>query len=307
MVMSEPLLDRILHFDTLVQAWERVADNAGAGGGDGISIARFGRRLDANLIALIDEVRSGSYRPGPVRLAEILTGAKRRVLTIPPIRDRVLQRAALTVLTPAIDPMFLPSSFGYRPRKSLRDAVRRLEVLRDRGLTWVIDADIRDCFGTIDHELLAGFIRNDIPGPDLQALLVRWIAPPRPNAKHPRQCGIGLGAPISPLCCNLYLHRLDRGLKRDSLQSVRYADDFVVLCKSEAHAGQALRTVEKLLGGLALTLHPEKTRVTTFEDGFDFLGVRFEGTDYRFSVDGTSFVVEEHLPDWFVGEIGSYT
>ncbi|MGH2533312.1 MAG: reverse transcriptase domain-containing protein [Thermomicrobiales bacterium] len=304
--MATDLADRILHRDTLRFAWRRVEANRGLPGADGVSIARFRLRLEENLLTLADEVRDGTYQPGPVRRTSILTGTTRRTISILPVRDRVLQRAALDVLTPVIDPTFLPCSFGYRPHRSLYDAVERIVHLRDRGLTWVVDADVRDCFGSLDHRLLTRFITEAAPDPTVARLLTAWIAPPRRNGRPPPVRGIPLGAPISPLLCNLYLHRLDRGLRRRSLQSVRYADDFVLLCKSEFQAEFALRATEKMLGGLELALHPIKTRLVSFDDGFDFLGVRFEGSDYSYQVDGKRITVDHLPPEYFYYHADGY-
>jgi group II intron reverse transcriptase/maturase len=303
--MAVSLIDRVLSFDTLHFAWRRVEAKGGKPGGDGISLARFAQRIDANLLEIIDDVRAGAYRPGTVRMTTIRTGANERRISILPVRDRVLQRAALDVLTPVIDPTFLSCSFGYRPNLSIQDAVARIVDLRDRGLNWVIDADIRNCFGSLDHRLLARFLAEDVHDHDLCKLLTLWIAPPRVRVQ-PRVRGIPLGAPISPLFCNFYLHRLDESLRRRALKSVRYADDFVVFCKSGAHAEQSLRSLEKVIAGLNLTLNLTKTRLTTFDEGFDFLGVHFEGSDYRYEVEGIEVIVDTVPPDWFFYHADTY-
>lgn len=293
------LLNRVLDLETLRWAWLRVAANKGVAGADGVTVRQFERLRDANLLALADSVRDGSYHPAPPRRVRIRQGAKQRTITVLTVADRVLQRAALDVLTPIIEPAFLPASFGYRPGRSVKHAITRIVTLRGRGLTWVVDADIADCFGSLDHDLLQHFLDPFVPDPGLRRLLARWTAIPHGGRLAPPKSGIPLGAVISPLLCNVYLHQLDRSLQRRRLHLVRYADDFVVLCRSEEHAGHALRQTEKVLSGLRLTLHPAKTRIASFEDGFDFLGVRFEGTDYSYVVEGKRITVDQLPPDDF--------
>ncbi|HZU76396.1 MAG TPA: reverse transcriptase domain-containing protein [Dehalococcoidia bacterium] len=305
MVSPGSLLDDILASDTLRFAWRRVEANAGTPGGDGISLARFALRLDANLIALADDVRAGTYRPGMPRHLSLQIGAKVRDLDVLPVRDRVLQRATLDVLTPRLDPGFLPCSFGYRVGRSLQDAVACIVHLRERGLRWVVDADIADCFASFDHALMTRFAAAVIPDPAVCRLLDLWMAT-SPRRERPRRRGILLGAPISPLLCNIYLHHLDIGLHLRRFQIVRYADDFVVLCKSEAHAEAGLRATEKVLHGLHLELNHAKTRLVNFDRGFDFLGVHFHGNHYRYEVEGKTIVVDELPPDDFYYEADGY-
>jgi len=295
------LLDRTLSLDALRWAWRRVRENKGAPGGDGVSLRRYETLLEANLLALADEVRAGVYRPGPVRRVFFHERGKLRRLSILPVRDRILQRAALEVLVPLVEPSFLhpPCSFGYRPGLSLHDAVEAIVRLRDRGFVWVVDADIRDCFGSLDHALLRSFVAQVVPDRAMRELVDRWVAgPPGKRGVVPAR-GIALGAVVSPLLCNIYLHHLDAGLRRRRLHSVRYADDFVVLCRSEVHAAWALRGVEKTLAGLNLTLNQTKTRVVSFDEGFDFLGVHFQGSDYSYVTDGKRIVVDDVPPEWF--------
>lgn len=294
------LIDRILDHDTLRFAWRRVESARGAAGGDGVSLSRFALRLDHHLLALADEVRAGTYTPGPLRIAPVVIRGKARRLTILCVRDRVLQRAALDVLTPRLDPTFLPCSFGYRPQRSVRHAVKRVVQLRDHGLTWVVDADIDECFPSFQHDHLDRAVAAAIPDLAVRELMARWIR----IAQAGRDCGphrgIPLGAPVSPLLCNLALHGLDRSLKRRRFQPVRYADDFILLCKSAAHAEQGMRETEKVLAGMELRLEPRKTRLTSFEEGFSFLGVRFERDRYAYDVDGKTISVDDaEPPDWW--------
>lgn len=295
----------MLTLNALTWAWRRVRENRGAAGADGITLQRFGRMLDTNLLDLAAEVHAGAYRPGPVRYVMIQEPGKVRRLAILTVRDRVLQRAALDRLGPILEPRFLPSSFAYRPGRSVQDAVERIVRLRNRGLVHVVDADIRDCFGSLDHTVLQDTLDRQVPGmsDDLRDLIHQWITMPHRSRQHrrdrPRTRGILQGAPISPLLCNLYLHEMDRSLARRRLSLVRYADDFVVLCRSPEHATRAMRTVQKVLRGLRLTLHPGKTMVTDFERGFDFLGVRFEDDRYSYVSEGRHIIINDLPPDWF--------
>jgi len=291
------LLDRMLTMNALWTAWAAVEDNAGQPGGDGVSLTRFARRLDAQLLTLTDDVRAGRYAPGAARRVHVQFGAKRRTLDILPVRDRVLQRAALDVLTAPIDATFLPGSYGYRPGRSLHDAVRRIVRLRGRGLLWVLDADIADCFPNLERDRLMDFVRALIPDQDLIDLIAIWIdVNIDVNSGAPEAAGISLGAPISPLFCNIYLHHLDSSLARRRLHVVRYADDFVVLCGSQARAEWALRATEKVVRGLGLSLNAKKTRLVTFDDGFDFLGVHFERNHFTYVSDGKRITVDGEVP-----------
>lgn len=298
---SSLTLERMLAMDALRWAWRRVRENDGAAGIDQVSIRRYGKALEANLLALGDEVRNGTYQPGGIRHVTLTRPGKVRRLAILPVRDRVLQRAALDLLGPRLEARFLPASFGYRPNRSLHDAVSRIVFLRNRGLTTVLDGDIRACFDSLDHDILRASLRRFVPDMDrgLWRLIDLWLAgPPRRNGL-PRARGVAQGAPLSPLLCNVYLHQLDAALARRRVALVRYADDFVVLCKSPEHGERVLRAVEKILGGLKLQLHPGKTRLTSFEEGFTFLGVGFKDSDIRYDVDGISIVADGLPPDWF--------
>jgi group II intron reverse transcriptase/maturase len=225
---------------------------------------------------------------------------------MPPVRDRVLQRSALEVLTPLGERLFLPCSYGYRPGRCLQDAVERIVRLRDRGFDWVVDADIHDCFASLDRELLHRFVERLVPDPGLRRLLDLWMGAAHHPGRAPAGRGVPLGAVISPFLCNVYLHQLDAALGRRRLQPVRYADDFVVLCRSREHAEWALRAVEKVLRGLRLEPNPLKTRIVGFEEGFDFLGVHFEGTDYSYHYRGMHVTVDELPPELFAYHAEGY-
>ena len=288
------LLERVLELETLRQAWLDVRRNRGSAGGDGVSLKRFGHLVDHNLLQLADDVRDGDYRPRKVRRVPITSGGKERVITVLPIRDRVLQRAALDILTPIVDPWFLKMSYGYRPGRSLHDAVERIVKLRDNGRLWVVDADIADCFGSLDHTILRQYLERVVPDPALVDLLSLWMDGDATSDDGDR--GIDLGAVISPLFCNLYLHQFDVDLVTRRYHPVRYADDFVLLCKSREEAERALRTVMRLLKRVKLRVNREKTSICHFDDGFDFLGVHFEGYEYSYTVDDKLLVFDGPWP-----------
>lgn len=296
---GSPLLEQVLALENLRLAWQRVHANHGAAGPDGVSLKRFARLLDANLLALADEVAAGTYQPGRERQLIVYAGRKRRTITIQPVRDRVLQRAALELVGPHFEAMFLPASYGYRPGRSVHQAVDRIVRLRERGFHWVVNADITDCFGTLDHRLLRHLLHAGIEERRLRQLLDSWVGTSARGVPQGIGKGIRLGAVISPLYCNVYLHQFDLAMARRRLQLVRYADDFVVLTRSEADAQRALRAVKKVLGRLALTLNAEKTGITSFDDGFSFLGVWFRDQQHGYDYAGKHIEISGPPPRHF--------
>lgn len=277
-----PLIERILAPGNLTAAWEAVAENAGIPGVDREGIRRFRRDWQDRLAALATDVRGNTYQPAPLRTAYIpkRTGGRRRI-GIPTVGDRVLQRAVLQILTPRLDRKFLGCSYGYRPRRGVAQAVAQVIRYRERGLTCLLEADIDDCFGSLDHDILTRLIRPELADERVFALVNAWLQIGRPHPDIPR--GIALGMPISPLWANLYLHQLDWQLVRNRWALVRYADDFIIQTDSPEAAEHAHRVVADALAPLKLRLEPTKTRVSTFEDGFEFLGVRFKDDTYSFT------------------------
>jgi retron-type reverse transcriptase len=177
--------------------------------------------------------------------------------------------------------------------------VAALLRFRDRGLAWVLDADIDDCFDSLDHDLLRSFLAEEIKDPVVLRLMAAWLRVGR-RFKNPDR-GIALGSAVSPLCCNAYLHRLDWELVRNRWNLVRYADDFVVCCASRKQAVEARRVVVDVLAGLCLRLEPAKTRITGFDEGFEFLGVRFYRDTYTFLWEGKAVEVAGPVPAWLWG------
>lgn len=286
--LVKDLISKVVDIDNLYGAWEDVRKNKGAPGGDLVTLERFRRRLELNLLHLAESVETGRYHPGKVRMVTILTGSKWRQIAVWCVADRVLQRACLRVMEPFFEPMFLPSSYGYRPGRSVADAVRQAIKLREEGYVWVVDADIRDCFGSLDHAFIMSQVRRRIHDQDLLDLIEVWLpfGRPRQLRRAAQPIGISLGSVISPILCNIYLHVLDRTLKRFRLRSIRYADDFIVLCESRDERNEALRVIEAELKAIQLELNCEKTDLTDFEHGFSFLGVTFKESKYWYEIKG---------------------
>lgn len=276
------LLDRILARANLAAAWEAVAANEGMPGVDRVAIGRFARNWEERVTRLAAEVRAGAYRPSPLRVRFIpkRDGGRRRI-SIPTLADRVLQRATLQILLPHLDRKFLSCSYGYRPKRGVAQAVAAVIRYRDRRLRWVLEADIDDCFGSLDHAILLDLLGREVNDWRVMQLMRWWLDVGRPQDGVAR--GIALGMPISPLWANIYLHELDWQLVRNRWPLVRYADDFVVLVASRPAGEQAQAVVAATLADLKLRLEPTKTAVTSFSDGFEFLGVRFQGDEYSFT------------------------
>lgn len=263
-----PLFDQVANVVTLSRAWDRVRANAGASGGDCVTVERFAALADHRLKRLAHDLRSGRYVPGPARRVFIPKASGGfRPLDIPCVGDRVVQAAAATVLDPILDAEMEPSSFAYRRGRSVAQAVARVGALRRDGFRHVVDGDIRSYFERIPHERLILKLEEHVDDPALIDLVWLWLEAYAPSGR-----GVPQGSPISPLLANLYLDAIDEAIEERGVRLVRFADDFVLLCKSEATAEGAMDRMRLLLSEHGLELHPEKSRIVDFDQGFRFLG-----------------------------------
>lgn len=274
----EALFSRITESATLLEAWERVEENAGSPGVDGVTVELYEMELEEHLMSLQRDLRVGHYRPlSLLRVYLDKPNGGRRPLSIPTVRDRVAQSAAALILTPILEAEFETMSFGYRPRRSVAQAISRVRQHREQGYTWVVDADIDGFFDAVDHPLLLARLRRSVADPDLLSLVEQWLKAEIRDGDQVITPVMGLpqGGPISPLLANLYLDRFDEEITRHGYKLVRFADDFLILCKEESKAKDALLLAQSILGDLRLTLEPDKTRITTFGTGFRYLGTLF--------------------------------
>jgi len=284
------LIDKVWSPANLESAWARVKANDGAAGVDHVTVAMFERHLGTNLRGLSEQLRAGTYRPQAVRRVFIpKAGGGERPLGIPTVRDRVLQTALRHVLEPIFERDFARHSYGFRPGRGCKDALRRVDELLKAGYTHVVDADLKGYFDSIPHDRLMERVREKVADGRVlklvEALLTqgvmeglsRWT----PTAGSPQ------GAVVSPLLSNVYLGPLDHLMARRGWEMVRYADDFVILSRSAEEAARALEEVRQWTAQAGLTLHPDKTRIAVLGpgsplkagEGFEFLGYRFERSE----------------------------
>jgi RNA-directed DNA polymerase len=276
------LIDKVHSVSALRASFQNVKANRGAAGVDHETIARFEARLEENLAWLSARLRAGTYRPQAVRRVWIDKpgGRDRRPLGIPTVRDRVVQGALRAALEPIFERTFAPHSYGFRPQRGAKDALRRVNALLGAGYTWVVDADLRSYFDTIPHEPLMDRLRTRVADGCVLKLVEAYLKQDVLETAQrwtPTQ-GSPQGAVLSPLLSNLYLDPLDHHMAARGYQMVRYADDFVILCRCRADAQQALQEVQQWTAEAGLCLHPDKTCLVDASQrgGFDFLGYHFE-------------------------------
>ena len=276
------LMDKVYALSTLRVAWEMVRANQGAAGIDRISIERFEGKSEQYLEELHESLKTQTYQPEAVKRVYIpKSDGKQRPLGIPTVKDRVVQAAVKMVIEPIFEKEFLPMSYGFRPGRGCKDALREVDGYIKAGNTFVVDADLKSYFDTIPHDRLMEQVEQRISDGELLNVirlflqqevmdgLERWT----PTGGTPQ------GAVLSPLLANIYLHPLDKLVTDAGMKMVRYADDFVILCENRTRAEDALRLVREWTEGNGLTLHPDKTHLgdcSQSGQGFEFLGYRFE-------------------------------
>lgn len=276
------LIDKVSSPSMLRRAFERVKANGGAAGVDHQTIEMYEQRLEQQTEYLARTVRDGSYQPAAVRREWIPKPGSRekRPLGIPTVRDRVAEKALQATIEPIFERDFAEQSYGFRPGRGCKDALRRVHHLLKEGQTWVVDADLKSYFDTIPHEQLLKRIEEKVADGRVLELIRKYLEQGvlENMREWQPEAGTPQGAVISPLLSNIYLDPLDHLTAARGIEMVRYADDFVILCRSEAEAKEALVLVQEWTAAAGLTLHPEKTRIidVTQRGGFDFLGYHFE-------------------------------
>jgi RNA-directed DNA polymerase len=275
------LIDKAYSQRTLEAAFSQVAANKGAAGVDHVTVTMFSNRLEANLKNLSEGLRSGDYRPQQIRRHYIpKPGSKeKRPLGIPTVRDRVVQTAVLMTLEPIFERDFAEHSYGFRPGRGCKDALRRVDELLKAGHTYIVDADLKSYFDTIPHDRLLALMGQKVSDGRVLSLIESFLKQGVLDGLRewtPEE-GSPQGGCISPLLSNIYLNPLDHLMTEQGFEMVRYADDFVILCRSPEDAARALAVVQTWTAEAGLTLHPIKTKIVDAkETSFDFLGYRFE-------------------------------
>lgn len=276
------LIDKVFAPTTLQDAADRVLKNDGAPGVDHVTAKAFSHRKEQELERLSHRLKNGTYCPQDIRRHWIpkLGSKELRPLGIPTVVDRVVQTALLSVIEPIFDHEFHEHSYGFRHGRGCRHALERVESLLEQGYTWIVDADLKSYFDTIPHDQLLDRVREKISDRRLLALIEQFLHQgvlEELNRWVPEE-GTPQGAVVSPLLANLYLNPLDHQVAAAGFEMVRYADDFVILCRSREDAERALALVQQWTTDNGLTLHPTKTKIAdALQDGFDFLGYTFRG------------------------------
>jgi len=278
---AHSLIGQVYDPRNLSRAWERVKENRGAGGVDGMTVARFEENRDHYLALLHQKLKDGSYKPRPVLRVEIdKPGSNaKRPLGIPTVMDRVCQQALVNVLEPIFEPTFRDESFGFRPGRSTHMAMRRVWRQLMAGNNWVVDADIADFFGTLSQSTLVDLVAERIADGKVLRLVRQFLESGvlRDGQFEPTITGVPQGGVVSPLLSNIYLHVFDVKMAEAGYALTRYADDWLIVCHSRREAERALTDARAVLEGeLGLRVHPDKTRIVHVVQGFEFLGYKIK-------------------------------
>jgi len=263
----------------VMQAWKAVKRNRGAAGIDKVSVQMFQENLDANLEALMRDLKKGDFQPKPLRRVWIpkdAKGKKLRPLGIPAVRDRIAQEVIRRLLEPIFEPLFHDCSFGFRPGRSCHHAIEQVLTYHEDGLRITLDADISGFFDNIPHKLIVDAVAEEVADGNILRLVKKFLGAGimENGIFKPTNIGTPQGGVFSPLLANIVLNRLDWELANAGYRFVRYADDFVVVCESRQQADQALALVEQVVTSLGLSLSPEKTKIASYGKGYEFLGFR---------------------------------
>jgi len=275
------LIDKVYQRKNLELAWERVRANRGSGGVDGQSLSMFAEQADQQLDRLRSELAKDVYRPQPVRQVHIPKAGKPgeyRTLGIPSIYDRVCQQALLNRMEPIFEPIFDEASYGYRRGRSTHDALRKVWKEIRGGSEWIVDADLKDFFGSVEHEKLLALVARQIADGRVLRLIEAMLkaGSDGKDQRLPTQRGTPQGGVVSPLLSNILLTPFDWEMRHKGYQLTRYADDWVVTCQSPAEARAALKAARTILNALGVQLHPQKTRIVHVQRGFEFLGYKIK-------------------------------
>jgi RNA-directed DNA polymerase len=275
------LMDKIQPERTLRAAFSQVAANEGAAGVDHVTTTMYDEHLDDELRRLSEDLRNGTYRPQAIRRHYIPKpgSQEKRPLGIPTVRDRVVQTALRMALEPIFEREFAAHSYGFRPKRGCKDALRRVDELLKAGYTYVVDADLKSYFDTIPHDRLMALIGQKVADGRVLNLIEGFLKQGVLDdlREWTPEKGTPQGAVISPLLSNIYLNPLDHQMAQQGFEMVRYADDFVILCRTPEEAHRALAVVQEWTATTGLTLHPDKTRIVNAREGaFEFLGYRFD-------------------------------
>jgi RNA-directed DNA polymerase len=280
------LLDKVFSERNLWAAFQQVAAKDGAAGVDHVSVAQFERGLPETIWEVSDQLKHGTYQPQPIRRVHIPKPGtnETRPLGIPTVRDRTVQAAVVNVIEPIFERDFAEHSYGFRPGRGCKDALRRVDGLLKRGYAFVVDADLKGYFDSIPHARLMARLKEKIADGPVLSLIERFLKATILDGMEEWSPATGAppGAVLSPLLSNIYLDPLDHLVARSGFAMVRYADDFVILCRTPEEASRALELVRTWVSENGLTLHPTKTKVVDARAvGFDFLGYHFESGTRR--------------------------